>query len=190
MLNLVVEGDSDREAAKAVVRWAGRDTNKVVVAGGKTRLDPKIEKYNRAAGHASWVVFRDSDGRCPVVVRNQISSQIVSWSPRFALRIAHSMTEAWLLADRDGFAEYFGVATNLLSRDPESLPHAKREVLRLCARSRSRAIRQDMVASDGDTGPLYVSRINDFASSRWDVGAAADVSQSLHRTVDRVRSLP
>lgn len=186
----MVEGESDREAAKAVVRSVGKTVEKVVVAGGKSRLDPKIPNYSRAARRSNWVIFRDSDGKCPVVLRSELSAGIAQWSPRLALRIAHSMTEAWLLADRAGFADYFGVKVSQIPRNPEEVAHAKQEVLRLCSNSRSRAIRADMVRSSGENGPLYVKRINEFAAEKWNVHDAAVVSDSLTRAIRQIQALP
>ena len=100
MINVVVEGESDREVAKAVVAHAGHWVHQVRVAGGNTRLDPLIPKYNIAAAQHPWVVFRDSDSQCPVILRTRLTAGISSWHPQFCLRIAHSMSEAWLLADR------------------------------------------------------------------------------------------
>lgn len=190
MINIVVEGESDREAAKAVVRSVGKTVAKIVVAGGKSRLDPKIPNYNQAARRSNWVIFRDSDGKCPVGLRSELSANITRWSPRFVLRIAHSMTEAWLLADRAGFAEYFGVKVSKIPSNPEGVPHAKQEVLRLCSSSRLRAIRADMVRSSGENGPLYVQRINEFAAEKWSVHDAAMVSDSLTRAIRQIQALP
>lgn len=190
MINIAVEGESDREAAKAVVHSAGRSVAKVVVAGGKSKLDPKIAKYNVASAQATWVVFRDSDGTCPVELRRALTSKIADWSPRFMLRIAHTMTEAWLLADRKGFSEYFHVRIGSLPTDPESLNHAKQSLLQLCSKSRSRVIRNEIVTADGHTGPLYVARINSFAAERWDVREAAKLSPTLDRAIRSIVSLP
>ncbi|MEH3132740.1 MAG: hypothetical protein PGN27_22525 [Mycolicibacterium neoaurum] len=190
MINVVVEGESDREAAKAVVRSAGRTVDKVVVTGGKTRLDPRISNYNQAARRSNWVVFRDSDGKCPIELREVLSADIKAWSPRFALRIAHSMTEAWLLADRAAFADYFGVRVSRIPINPETVAHAKQEVLRLCSSSRSRVIRADMVRPSGETGPLYVKRINEFAAEKWNVDEAAATSGSLARAIRQIQALP
>lgn len=100
------------------------------------------------------------------------------------------MTEAWLLADRDGFADYFKVRRHDLPVSPETLPHPKQAVLSLCAGSRSRDIRHDVVTKEGKTGPLYVQRINEFAKTRWSVESASAISDSLRRAVDRIRELP
>ena len=185
-----MEGESDREVARAVAMFAGHQVHQIRVAGGKTRLDPLIPRYNVAAAQYPWVVFRDSDSRCPVILRTQLTAGISSWHPQFCLRIAHSMSEAWLLAGRYGFAEYFKVPVSRIPRDPESLPNAKQTLLALCGRSRSPMIRKDVTASGPRTGPLYVIRINEFASTAWNVAEAETVSVSLRRAVARIAQLP
>jgi len=77
-----------------------------------------------------------------------------------------------------------------IPRDPEALPNAKHALLALCCRSRSKSIRTDVTATGSRTGPLYVSRINEFASTKWNVAEAESVSQSLRRAVDRIGRLP
>lgn len=190
MINIVVEGESDREVGKAVAARAGHEVRTVRVVGGKTKLDPLIPKYNLAAVQHPWVVFRDFDSQCPALLREMLARKIRSWHPQFILRIAHSMSEAWLLADREGFSEYFGVPANRIPGNPEDLANAKQALLGLVARSRSRSIRRDVVAADGLAGPLYVSRINDFASTAWGVAKAEEVSDSLRRAVLRISQIP
>lgn len=190
MINVVVEGRSDDAAARAVVAAAGRHVVRVVVADGKTRLDPKIRNYHRAARQTPWVVFRDSDGRCPVELRDDLLFGIDAHNPRFALRIAHSMTEAWLMADRRGFAGFFGVSSDRLRTPPEDLPHAKQTLLQLCRNSRKRAIRTGVVRPDGVIGAEYVNIINEFARDHWDVKDAMENSPSLRRAVEAISGLP
>lgn len=189
MINAVVEGESDRQMAIAVARAAGHEVDMLRVAGGWTRLDPLIPKYNEAAKRANWVVFRDSDAECPVALHDRLTSRIAVSQPRFCVRIAHSMAEAWLLADREAFAEFFGIPLNRVPTAPESLPHAKRTLLVLCAGSRSASIRKDVTASDGRAGPLYVHRMNEFASEHWRPPVAAENSPSLRRAIARIREL-
>src|SRR6266568_1792509 len=102
MINVVVEGASDRGVATAVLRAAGREVGKIVVKGGKTRLDPDLPKYNQAASRAQWVVFRDSDTDCPVNLYLKLTRALNVVSPNFLLRIVHPMSEGWLLADPEG----------------------------------------------------------------------------------------
>lgn len=190
MINVVVEGASDTEVARAVVEAAGRQVLRIVVAGGKGKLDPRIPNYNRAAVQYPWVIFRDSDSSCPVELRSRLTAGMGGMNPQFCLRIAHSMSEAWLLADREMFAEFFGVAVSRIPPNPEILEHAKRTVLALCSQSRSRTIRSDMTTSRQQTGPLYVARINEFASTRWRPLEAANSSESLRRAISGIAQLP
>ncbi|RUP33736.1 MAG: hypothetical protein EKK51_04135, partial [Mycolicibacterium sp.] len=108
MINAAIEGESDRGVADAIIRAAGHDVGRIIAQGGKSKLDPLIPKYSVAAKFDPWVVFRDSDTECPVKLHQRLTSGITA-PATFLLRIAHTMSEAWLLADRDGFANYFGV---------------------------------------------------------------------------------
>lgn len=190
MINAVVEGESDTGIVRAIIRAANGELGRIVPKGGKSKIDPLLPNYNQAARHTPWVVFRDSDTECPKELYQRLTSGIVTPSPSFLLRIAHPMSEAWLLADQSGFSRYFQVRSARIPRDPETLANPKQTVLRLCAESRSRDIRRDMVVQETKTGPLYVHRINEFAMTSWDVEAAASSSDSLRRALHRIRQLP
>jgi hypothetical protein len=99
------------------------------------------------------------------------------------------MTEVWLMADREKFAEYFRISAARVPDNPEDVPHGKRTLLELVLRSRSKEIREDVVTPSGQTGPLYVSRINDFASTVWRPEVAASASDSLRRAIGRIAAL-
>ncbi|QGV67977.1 hypothetical protein EGX35_01170 [Clavibacter nebraskensis] len=156
---------------------------------GKANVDRDVAKYVQASRSAPWVVFRDTDAACPVTISQKLLPHGDIAASRFQLRLAHSMTEAWLLADRRGFATHFQVSRERIPVDPEGVAHAKREVLRLCADSRSRNVREAMVTDEGEVGPLYVSTIDAFAREHWDVGAAAESSPSLRRAIERIRCM-
>jgi hypothetical protein len=189
MINVVVEGRSDEEVARRLIQASGHEVAKVVVKGGKTRLDPLLAKYNRAAAHAPWVVLRDSDAECPKTLYARLTAGIGSLSSSFLLRIAHPMTEGWLLADSKGFADFFKIRESQIPRYPESLTNAKHVVLALCASSRSRALRREMVVQGSKIGPLYTVRVNEFASTSWSIETAASRSDSLRRAIDRIGSI-
>ena len=175
---------------RQVASAAGHEVAKVTVRNGKDRIDEKLASYNRAARYGAWVVLRDSDQDCPVELRRRLLDPLGELSPRFMLRLAKSMSEAWILADRDAFASFFKVRPSLVPTDPESLPHAKRTLLEICAQSTSRSLREDMVRPGWKIGPLYVEWINEFARSDWRVEVAASSADSLSRAVERIRSLP
>ena len=188
-MHVVVEGESDKAAARRVVEFAGRQVLHVTVTRGKTKLDSKLANYSRAARDRPWVVFRDSDNQCPVSLRKRLLAGIPD-NPLFALRIVHTMTEAWLMADRLGFSRYFAVSFDTVPVDPEATPHAKQTLLRLCQRSRSRDIREEVVHGQAHPGPLFVEHLTEFASRYWDVSAAAQSCPSLQRAITALHALP
>ena len=188
-MHVVVEGDSDKAAARRVVEFAGRQVHHVTVTRGKTKLDAKLANYSRAARDQPWVVFRDSDNQCPVSLRQRLLAGIPD-NPLFALRIVHTMTEAWLMADRLGFSRYFAVSSDTVPVDPEAKAHAKQTLLRLCQRSRNRDIREEVVHGQAHPGPLFVEHLTEFASRYWDVSAAAQSCPSLQRAIAALHALP
>lgn len=186
-MNVVVEGSSDEDAARRVVQSAGHTVTKVYIKRGKANLDAALPKYAKAAVREPWVVFRDSDNECPVTLRDRLLNTVPVAPSLFHLRIAHTMTEAWFLADSVGFGEYFGVSPGKVPGVPEALPHAKATLLQLCAKSRRRAIREEVVRHDNQPGPLFVHHLNTFATQRWDIAAAAGNSPSLRRAITALR---
>ena len=100
-VTVVVEGTSDEETALRVVEYAGLEPfGRPISVGGTARLDSLIPNYVRASVGMPFVVFRDSDGQCPVELVSKLSAKYHP-CPTFVLRIAHTMTEAWLLANRE-----------------------------------------------------------------------------------------
>ncbi len=63
-----VEGWGDEPVAAKLIQLAGCIPRRVLTAGGKSRLDPKIPGYNRSGEHLCWLVLRDldhdDDGTC------------------------------------------------------------------------------------------------------------------------------
>ena len=189
-VEVAVEGDSDTGMAQVLLNNAGLAISRCLVKRGSANLDKLIPGLARTTIHNPWVVFRDSDGRCPVELRAALlESRSRPHDGGFELRLACSMTESWLLADAEGFADYFDISAKKIPDRPDELPHAKRELLRLCQSSRSRLTRDDMVRTDGSPGPLYVIHLNTFAREHWDIAKAQECSPSLRRTVMRLRSM-
>lgn len=188
-MDVVVEGGSDEATARRVVEAAGHTVHSLRIVRGTGNLDRKIPNYVKAARRSPWVVFRDSDNACPVELRQRLMEGIPT-NEMFALRIAHTMTEAWLLADRQGFAKYFKVSVDRIPTAPDAEAHAKRTLLALCLKSRSRDIREEVAFDETHPGPLFTDHLNEFAASYWDINAAAENSPSLRRAISALSALP
>ena len=187
-VSIVFEGASDQEMAKKIVSHSGLRIQQALSKSGSSNVDKLAPKLAKTGPWNPWVVFRDSDTACPVELYRKLMSSAPP-NPAFLLRIVHPMSEGWLMADAQSFSQYFKVPANKIPADTETLTHAKRHLLSLCVKSRSINIRNDVVRSDGTTGPLYAPRINDFAEKYWDVRTAAQNSPSLHRALARLEEL-
>ena len=187
-VKVLIEGQSDQGMAKRIIRHSDLSMGQLVTKHGSGNIDKLIPKLSRTTTNNPWMVFRDSDTRCPVELRRQLTKS-AAVNPAFLLRIVHPMTEGWLMADPQSFSQYFKVTAKKVPVDTELLPHAKRNLLALCKNSRSRDIRSDVVRPDGGTGPLYVSRINEFAEDYWDIATASQNSPSLKRALIRLAEL-
>jgi hypothetical protein len=187
-IRIAVEGASDEEMARKLMRHAGLTVSHVLVKKGSGELDKVIPRLAKTTVNDPWVVFRDADTACPVELRRQLIGDRPH-DGAFELRFPTSMTEAWFLADAIGFAAHFRITRGRIPAVPDDLEHAKRSLLGLCQQSKSRALREDVVRPSGRPGPLYVLRMNEFAKMSWDIERASEHSPSLRRTVNRLSEM-
>ncbi|MBA4767796.1 MAG: hypothetical protein H2049_09205 [Porphyrobacter sp.] len=107
------------------------------------------------------------------------------------LRVAVRETESWLLADRDNFAQFLGVGFNKIPQDPEALPDPKAHLYTI-ARRAQKSVRAELIIQRGanaSRGIGYNRLLSDYVRTAWDFESAAERSQSLRRTVNRLAEL-
>jgi hypothetical protein len=105
--------------------------------------------------------------------------------------VAVREVESWLLADREGFAQFLGINDVLVPDQPDKVADPKQTLINLARRSRRRALKQSIVPRPGSTaiqGPDYNGCLGDFVRSQWNSNAAKDRSPSLNRAWQRVMS--
>jgi len=193
IISYAVEGQTDTPVADKLIRLVGGTPRRILVAGGKTKLDPKVPGLNGVAQAVPWLVLRDldDDADCaPDLVDLLLDAQVLS--DGMCLRIAERATESWLLADSVAFSEFFRITISRIPNTPDVLQRPKRQVVDLCRRSTRSSVRKAMVprvSSGREVGPEYVSFLIDFARNYWDPSRAADRSPSLRRAIVRMASL-
>lgn len=189
LITIAVEGASDEPVARRIVREAGLQPDFIYPKGGKAALDTKLADYNRAAARHPWFVLRDLD-HDEICAGTLVARLLPHSSPGMCFRLAVRATEAWLLADRGGLASYLGVPLSRLPEEPDSLDDPKKHLIDLARRSRSRAIREDLVPRTGSTarvGPAFMARISEFSTRIWQPAVAAKASPSLSRCLTALR---
>ena len=187
-VRVATEGLIDTVVVRRIFRETEIDISAVYGERGKDSLDGALSGYNAAARHGMWFVLRDldTDAECAPTLRERL---LAAPAPSMMFRIAVREVESWLIADLNAFARFFSISPGRITGDPESLQHPKEHLVNLVRRSRSRAIRDDIVPREGSkakVGPGYTSRIIEFVSTTWSPHEASVRSDSLRRCLDRL----
>lgn len=187
---VIVEGETDEPVINALMRAAGwADSEfRVTWANGKGVIDRDIKEYWEAARFIPYVIFRDLDcdeGGCPVAVRSMLSSKTPGESPDLLIRIVDQCIESWILADREGIAEFCN--RSAASVKPRA-SHHKPYLLRLMKEAKLK----DAVEEKGrelDFGPRYNNCLQNLMTNHWSIERAAAESDSLRRALERLTEL-
>lgn len=157
--------------------------------GGVDKIRASIDKYRNASHALAHVVLIDlDDAPCAPLLRVQWGTATLPAAMLF--RVAVREVEAWVMADRAGFAHFAGVPQNKVSQTPETLEDPKRTLINLVRQSRNRRLASELVPEQGTSmskGPLYNERLGQFVREKWSVSAAMQVAPSLQRTVNRLQ---
>lgn len=186
-----VEGMVDEVVLRHLVRQCGGAVGVVYGREGKSRLRQRLGGYNQAARFSPWAVLvdLDEDFDCAALLR---AVWLPTLSPRMCFRVAVRSIEAWLLADRDGIAQFLSVPPSRVPPDPDALADPKRALVDLARGSRRRAVREDLVPRPGSgraVGPVYTSEMITFVQQHWRPDVAERASDSLRRCRARLAEL-
>ena len=134
----------------------------------------------------------DNPQRCPGdLVRDM--TQRLSVAPDLHIRLAVPEIESWILADREGIAQWLGIPISVVPRNPESLADPKRSLVQLAARSRNRNMREAIapvrVLGTNRTGRGYNETVGQFVTQHWNPEVARQNATSLHRAILRIAEL-
>lgn len=161
-----------------------------LVERGVGNIRKSVPKYLTASLALPHVVLTDLDQTaCAPQLRAQWGVAALPKSMLF--RVAVREAEAWVLADRQGFAGFAGIPVSKISAAPESLADPKQELINLVRRSRNKRLAAELVPAQGSSvsiGPLYNERMGQFVREHWDVDAAMASSPSLERTFARLQT--
>jgi hypothetical protein len=189
-VTVAVEGATDVPVVKRLLATAGLTLGPVYIAEGKSRLDDRLNAYNRAAARSPWLVVRDLNGDepCASVLVGRL---LPAPARHMRFRIAVHSMESWLLADKERIARYLAVSPARITASPDSLLQPKLELLSIVRHSRNRSVREDILPLPGTSatiGPGYTQRVTEFATTHWRPAVAAESSPSLDRCLAALRA--
>lgn len=187
---VIVEGATDEPVINALMRAAGwADSEfRVTSVNGKGVIDRDLKNYWEAARVLPYVVFRDLDrdgGGCPVTLRAELVEHTPRESPDLLIRIVDQCIESWILADRQGVAEFCNRSAASVELPPS---HHKPYLFRLMKDAKLK----DAVEEKGrelDFGPAYAVHLERLMTRHWSIERAATESDSLRRALERLTDL-
>lgn len=191
IIKAAVEGLIDEAVVRRLIAHVGGVVGEVHGRDGKAHLHQRLQGYNRAALHESWIVLvdLDADADCAPMLRD---AWLPRAAPRLCFRIVVREIEAWLMADAATLADYLSVARSRIPMNVEGLGSPKTTLVNLARGSRRRNIRTDMVPHEGSgrqVGSVYVSRLIEYVQTTWRPEVASRRSESLHRAIVCLRRL-
>jgi hypothetical protein len=90
----------------------------------------------------------DQHGCAPEIIKGWLREQPHG---NLVFRVAVREVEAWLLADRVGFAKFLDVSIDLLPQEPDEVLDPKQTLINLARRSRIRSLREALVPRERST---------------------------------------
>lgn len=176
------------EAGHAIAARIPKDRRKHAGFGYlKSRLPDFISSCH---GGINFLLLTDLD-TCPCppeLLDNWFENK--SRPDSLLVRVAVREVEAWVLADRNKFADWLGVSKDIIPLSPEHCYDPKAELLELAKRSKFRDIREGLLPKKGGASKVgieYNSLLCDFVTSHWRIEEAQLVAPSLAKALQRLR---
>ena len=180
--------------SEAVAEILLRESGKRIVSRilwNKDKIQSRIAGIHRSCRGQPYFVLTDQDSKAncpPKTVQRSLGNRV---HPNLLYRFAVMEIESWVMAHRRALAKFLSVPSDKIPGRPDDVPEAKEYLIRLARRSRSSAIRRDLVPPRGSTtvvGPGYNDRLCEFVRQHWKSETAARHSPSLARTLRRLQT--
>jgi len=209
MRDVFISGEDD--ATRAVIRRLVSDYNPKLhiiqsLPARGSEIKSKIPSFNELARQYPIILLTDlDDDPCAPIGKTNLLNGITQ-SSGFVINIACDEVEAWLMADTEGFANYFGIP---LTEMPKFLPqkmqrrkplseislnvksswHFTHQLAHLSTKSDVRA--QVSVPLNDKTckGKEYNMAVVPFIEKVWKPETGRLVSDSLNRMINRIQGL-
>jgi hypothetical protein len=192
IVNMLVEGPLDEYAAAKIIQSVGHESGICYGKKGCDFIRDNIRRFNKAAHltpYLTMVDFMDTGLPCPPEV---VQEWLPHREPQMLFRLVVRELESWLLADRQGIADFLYIALNKVPHNPEDVGDPKQQLVNLARKSRSKSIRDALVPPPGSTaqvGRLYTSEIARFITSNWSIDEAKLLSPSLAKCISSLEAL-
>lgn len=164
----------------------------------------KIKELNLLSRVKPVILLTDLDANdCAPAFKDSLLNGVVK-NDDFLVNIAIDEAEAWLMADRKGFSDYFGIPIESIPSSSMQKMGGRRQVNEMDFKCKSSWLlthdfirksskielkQQIEVTGTATKGKEYNSAILPFINDVWNIDAAMENSDSLSRMVKRLRNL-
>lgn len=197
LMHLILEGHLEEPVAEKLLSYCGHEKGIVHGLRGFGYIQTKAAKFHSLATEDEGVLvltdFMDSRAPCPPhALDAYILKHIAHPSRTFLCRFAVAELESWLMADRQGLADFLKISVANIPANPDTLPDPKQQLVNLARKSRKTSIRNGIVPEKlhgGIVAPDYLATMRGFVRDHWNIAAAIESSPSLARCVHRLQEL-
>ncbi|MEG4034659.1 hypothetical protein QUA03_12625 [Microcoleus sp. S36b_A4] len=189
-INLVFEDVLSEAVLKQMLKQSQRpfSVGQCLNQRGYGKIKKVISGLNYAAKGMPYLVLTDLDNaECPLVIISEWLTQ--PKHPNLLFRIAVKEVEAWLLAHREGFAQFLGISVDLIPGDADRIPDPKQLLINLAKKSKKRNLREAIVPDRNSTAKIgkdYNGQLIHFVNQSWQVASAQTNSPSLERAMNAI----
>jgi hypothetical protein len=157
---------------------------------GNVYIRSKLRDFNNASEQVPYIVITDLDRwDCAP----SLKTAWMNFEPNsyFLFRIAVKEVEAWILADRENFSKFLGIATQKIPHNTESIENPKAFLIQLARNSRKKNLANE-IAPQGKApqGPGYNLLLTRFIEETWDAEHARANNNSLDRLIRKLINFP
>ncbi|MFT3886071.1 MAG: hypothetical protein QM724_11780 [Flavobacteriales bacterium] len=188
---LVYEDELSAAVLRRLLAASNRNfvVSREVHARGYGAMKRDVRKYEQASQVLPHIILTDLDRvECPSVLLSQW--KLNSQPGRLVFRVAVREIEAWVLADRNGVADFLGLPVSKVPVQVESIPDPKQVLLSLARGTKNRKLMEELVPPMGSTssiGPFYNDRLSGFVMDKWNLDTACSSSKSLAKALQRIK---
>lgn len=159
---------------------------------GNSYLRKRFPELGRTARSIPVLLLTDLDST------DSAPTLLGAWSPGGAVpegmlfRVVVREIEAWLLADRKGFADFFKVPKEKIPENPETIDDPKQFLLHLIRSYSNKESKAAILPERGSKARIglgYNQILSRFVEEGWSIRRAAATSDSLMRTFQRLAEL-
>jgi hypothetical protein len=198
IMHLIPEGRMEEAVGSHLIVFCGHTLGIIYnTLSGCHYIKTRATKFHSLATDVAGVLvltdFRDAKTVCPPsALQTYLWDKVPHPAPSFLYRFAVNELESWLMADREGLADFLSVSVNRMPQKPEQEIFPKKALVNIARCSKKTVIKEGIAPPLGhkaSVGPSYIALLREFVVDRWNIEAAMIRAPSLARCVRRLREL-